>query len=383
MRTSIDRVDTVHKFVEEVFGEALHVKRVLSLAFGALGVLTSASLAVAMIGHGLAQARGKADKHAVKQVDRLLSNPGVDVWKLFEAWVDRLVGKREKIVVAMDWTDFDADNQTTLALHLVTGHGRATPLIWLSVDKDELKNKRNDFEDACLTRLKACLPEGVAVTILADRGFGDVKLFAFLQSLGFDYAIRFRGNIQVTAQTGETRTAAGWVGAGGRARILRDVELTAARRSVPAVVCVHAKGMKEPWCIAASHRDDSAREIVNHYAKRWSIEPGFRDEKDLRFGMGLSALRIADPQRRDRLLLLSALAIVLLTLLGAAGESLGLDRLLKSNTSKRRTHSLFRQGCLLYDLIPNMPETRLEPLVAKYAELLRQNSLFTQTFGLV
>jgi hypothetical protein len=280
-------------------------------------------------------------------------------------------------------TDFDADNQTTLALHLVTGHGRATPLIWLTVDKDELKNARNDFEDACLTRLKQCLPEGVAVTILADRGFGDVKLFAFLESLGFDYAIRFRGNIQVTARAGETRKAAEWVGAGGRARMLRDVELTAARREVRAVVCVHAKGMKEPWCIAASLRDGSARQIVNHYAKRWTIEPGFRDEKDLRFGMGMSTLRIADPQRRDRLLLLSALAIVLLTLLGAAGESLGFDRLLKSNTSKRRTHSLFRQGCLLYDLIPNMPETRLRPLVERYTELLSQNSLFTQTFGFV
>lgn len=221
------------------------------------------------------------------------------------------------------------------------------------------------------------------MTILADRGFGDVKLFAFLESLGFDYAIRFRGNIQVTARAGETRKAAEWVGAGGRARMLRDVELTAARREVRAVVCVHAKGMKEPWCIAASLRDGSARQIVNHYAKRWTIEPGFRDEKDLRFGMGMSTLRIADPQRRDRLLLLSALAIVLLTLLGAAGESLGFDRLLKSNTSKRRTHSLFRQGCLLYDLIPNMPETRLRPLVERYTELLSQNSLFTQTFGFV
>jgi len=98
--------------------------------------------------------------------------------------------------------------------------------------------------------------------------------------------------------------------------------------------------------------------------------------------MGMSALRISDPQRRDRLLLLNALAVVLLTLLGAAGESLGLDRLLKSNTSKRRTHSLFRQGCLLYDLIPTMPEQRLRPLIVKYAELLGQNSAFTQTFGL-
>jgi hypothetical protein len=276
-----------------------------------------------------------------------------------------------------------ADNQSTLALHSVTGHGRATPLLWLTVDKDELKNRRNDFEDACLSRLKETLPEGVAVTILADRGFGDVKLFAFLQSLGFDYAIRFRGNIHLTAPDGQTRLAADWVGKGGRARMLRDVEITAARRPVPSVVCVHAKGMKEPWCIATSLRDGTAREIINHYAKRWTIEPGFRDEKNLRFGMGLSALRIADPQRRDRLLLLSALAVVLLTLLGAAGESLGMDRLLKSNTSKRRTHSLFRQGCLLYDLIPNMPEMRLRPLVEKYAELLKQNSPFTQVFGFV
>jgi hypothetical protein len=36
------------------------------------------------------------------------------------------------------------------------------------------------------------------VTILADRGFGDQKLFAFLSTLGFGYVIRFRGNIRVT-----------------------------------------------------------------------------------------------------------------------------------------------------------------------------------------
>jgi transposase len=34
----------------------------------------------------------------------------------------------------------------------------------------------------------------------------------------------------------------------------------------------------------------------------------------------------------------------------------------KSNTSKTRTHSLFRQGCMLYELIPNMPEHPLLPL---------------------
>ncbi len=85
--------------------------------------------------------------------------------------------------------------------------------------------------------------------------------------------------------------------------------------------------------------------LVDRYARRWTIEPQFRDTKDLRFGMGLSATRIGEPMRRDRLLLVSAVAVALLTLLGTTvGERLGMDRLLESNTSKTRTHSLFRQG---------------------------------------
>jgi hypothetical protein len=83
------------------------------------------------------------------------------------------------------------------------------------------------------------------------------------------------------------------------------------------------------------------------------------------------------------LLLLNAFAVVLLTLLGAAGESLGMDRHLKSNTVKTRTHSLFRQGCMLYDLIPNMPEHRLKPLIQRYAEILQQSRVVTETFAIV
>ena len=127
--------------------------------------------------------------------------------------------------------------------------------------------------------------------------------------------------------------------------------------------------------------DATAPQIIKLYSKRWMVEPSFRDTKDLRFGMGLGAVRIADPQRRDRLLLLNAFAVVLLTLLGAAGESLGMDRHLKSNTVKTRTHSLFRQGSTLYDLIPNMPEHRLRPLVERFAEILRQSRVITETFS--
>jgi hypothetical protein len=377
------QVRDVRKFLDGVLDEDIHTKRVESLANATLGVMTGASLAVAVIGRSLAQARGLLTKHAVKQVDRLLSNPGIDVWDLFARWVPEIVGPRKSIVVAMDWTDFDADGQATLALNLVTRHGRATPLMWLSVLKDELTDARNDYEDACLRRLAEVLPDGVDVTILADRGFADAKLFSFLDELGFGYVIRFRSNILVSAADGPTRPAGDWVGQSGRARKLRAARITAARCPVGAVVCVQAKGMKEAWCLAASDAAAPSRQIIDLYSKRWSVEPSFRDTKDLRFGMGLSTVHISDPQRRDRLLLLNAFAVVLLTLLGAAGESLGMDRHLKSNTVKTRTHSLFRQGCMLYDLIPNMPEHRLRPLMERYAELLQQSRVISDAFAII
>src|SRR5208283_2637702 len=113
-----ERSDFVHGFLNRVFIDDLHAKRILSLANGTLGVMTvmtGAALAVSLIGQALAQARGLLAKSAIKQVDRLLSNAGVAPWELFGSWVRAVVGVRREIVVAMDWTDFDADNQSTLA----------------------------------------------------------------------------------------------------------------------------------------------------------------------------------------------------------------------------------------------------------------------------
>ena len=267
------RLKDIRAFIDGLYGHDLHAKRVDSLAAATLGVMTGASLAVAMIGQALAQARGLVTKHAIKQVDRLLSNSGIDVWESFARWVPHLVGSRNDIVVAMDWTDFDGDGQATLALNLVTEHGRAMPLLWLSVWKDELKDQRNDIEDTCLRRLSEVVPSGCRVTILADRGFGDHKLFAYLADLGFAYVIRFRGNIHVTDASGETRTAANWVGRSGRARKLRGARVTASHAyQVGAVVCVHARDMKEPWCLAASDAEAPAGTLIKQYARRWTID---------------------------------------------------------------------------------------------------------------
>ena len=141
--------------------------------------------------------------------------------------------------------------------------------------------------------------------------------------------------------------------------------------------------MQQAWCLVTSSTDASAKALMSLYGKRWAIECGLRDTKDLRFGMGMGSMRVNSPERRDRLWLLNAFAVVLLTLLGAAGEALGYDRHLKSNTAKHRTHSLFRQGCMLYDLIPTMPESRLRPLMETFTAMLEAQPLFSKVFGAV
>ena len=89
------------------------------------------------------------------------------------------------------------------------------------------------------------------------------------------------------------------------------------------------------------------------------------------------------PDRRDRLLLISALAIAVLSLLGAAGERIGYDRWLKANTVKRRTHSLFRQGLMLYHHLPNWPEDRIRPLMETFGSMLMEQRVYREVFGVI
>jgi hypothetical protein len=376
------RPKDIHRFVEKLVGNDLHAKRVASLGDGLTGTIHAATLGVHAIGRGLAKAQGLNPKHAIKQVDGLLSNDGISTDTFFRHWVPFVIAAREDAFMALDWTEFDGDDHSTIALYLVTSHGRATPMMWKTVQKSQLEGWRNAHEDDLLTRFAQFRPKTLKrATVLADRGFGDQKIYPFLASLGLDFIIRFRGIVQVEAPNGEKRKAQDWTPPNGRPRKIRDAKVTADGTEVPAVVCVHARGMDDAWFLATSRADLTATQTIKAYGKRFRIEETFRDCKDLRFGMGLKATHIKKPMRRDRLLMLAAMAHALLTLLGAAAEAVGLDRMLKANTVKRRTNSLFNQGCYWYGAIPTMSDDRLASLMEAFGGLVAGQRVFTEVFG--
>jgi hypothetical protein len=381
-RTKLDRLHT-RQLVDELFEDDLHVKRVESLANGVTGVLRAAALSVHAIGEAYSEVAGTKARFGVKQVDRFLSNRAIDVEKLTPSWAAFVIGARKEIVVALDWTEFEKDDHSTLCAYVVTRHGRATPLTWMTVKKSTLEGKRGAYETLVIERLQLAISKDVSVVLLADRGFGDQKLYAYLSLLGWDYVIRFRGGILVENAQGEQRAAEAWVPKTGRATMLKAARVTHDRAEVPAVVVVHAARMKEPWCLATSLSAKTASDIVALYGKRFTIEETFRDAKDIRFGMGLSATHIRDAGRRDRLLLLAAIAHALLTLLGAASEATGMDAYLKVNTVKTRTHSLFRQGTYWYGAIPNMRQDWLKSLMEAFDKIVAEHAVFREIYALI
>jgi Transposase DDE domain len=375
-------LEDTRAFVDNVFRQGLHGARVMALGNAVAGVMRAAGVGIHAIGRAYAALSNIEPRHGIKQVDRLLSS-GVSLEDALRCWVQFVVAAHPSIVLAMDWTDFEADDHVTLYVALVTTNGRALPLAWKTVKKSELAGNQSRLEEEMVERLHDWLPKGTRVTLLADRGFGRVELYRLLESLHWDYVIRFKQDVLVDDGQGTSQKARAWVPPNGRVRVVPRARVTGRRIEVPAVVMLKAKRMKEPWCLATSLLELPGQEIVRLYGRRFSVEETFRDTKDLNFGMGLSATHIRRADRRDRLLLLVAVAHSLLSLLGVASERSGMDRGLKANTVKRRTHSLFRQGAIWYDLLPDLSDERVERLLTAFDQVLLEHHSLSQLFAMM
>ena len=377
---SADKLVKISSVINEIYGDDLHKKRQLSIAYAAMGLLASESLFLHRMAEGLVDTRGGNKKHAAKQIDRLLSNKGISVWDLSEPWVKYVLANHKEVMVALDWTSFFDDEQSMLSLNIVTGKGLATPLLWKSVDKKQLKHNRARYEDQLLSRLKTVLPAGVKVTLLADRGFADQKFFRFLdEELGFKYIIRIKSNTTIIHKNVKNK-AANWLKPDGRSLGLKKAFITLTEYPIKQFVAVKDKGMKAAWFLV-SNTDLKTSEIISSYSKRWKIEPFFRDLKDGRFGMGLEQTHIKACERRDRLMLVLALSYLLLVVLGQAGEVIGFDKKLKVNTVKTRTHSLFRQGQFYYRFFFRFTQEEQDNLMQKFDNLLQQQGFWADFLG--
>jgi hypothetical protein len=182
----------------------------------------------------------------------------------------------------------------------------------------QLYKSQNSYEEGLLRLLVSMLPAGVKVIVLADRGFGGTERARTCQDLGVRFLIRIKPDVRVThdSYTGRLddypiRKGMWRVLAGARYR--RDEAVTLN------VVIRWKKGLPkkrdEPWFLMTD-LVGNAVQLTELYARRMAIEELFRDGKDSRYGLGLGQAQVETAGRLDRLILIVALALILLSGLG-------------------------------------------------------------------
>lgn len=366
------RFTAVQRLIFVVF-EQIHQRQRESLASFVFAALFTRAASVAAIGRALAAHRHKVPKHAIKQFDRFLSNAKFVFGDALDPWIRFVAGSTGRLLLVIDWTEFAADGHHVLMVSRVHRHGRTIPMAWLTVPSKDLEGRMKDLERELLGRVRRVVGPDRRPTVLADRGFGDVAFYQWLRDNAFDFIVRFRKCVFVRGDHGMEGRAEDLVPTNGRARRFKDADLAARGDGFATVVLVKRQGMKDSWCLATNRDDLHADNVVRLYGRRFTTEETFRDAKDARFGLGLSKCSIERTDRRDRMLLVVAIAIFITSVVGRIAVRLDLERYVRANKAKNksaRAHSIFSLGRhLLHALATREVPSYLEVLVREIREI--------------
>jgi hypothetical protein len=312
------------------------------------------------LGRGL---RGVAAKHAIKRVWRFCDNDAVHPTDAMAGVIRRLLRKRTKVLlVALDWTDVRGFH-TLLAGAVLKG--RAIPLLWASYTQGQLHRSRNAFEESLLRLLVTMLPGGVKVVVLADRGFGRAELAKTCHELKLRYLIRIKPDVRVahpsyTGRLDEYPLKRGcWrVLSGAEYRSDKAVRLNVVIRWKPGLPARR----DEPWFLMTD-LSGNAVQLTALYAKRMAVEELFRDGKCGRHGFGLRHTQVTTTARLDRLILILALALILLTGLGLVARRRFAPRDWCSSNDPHECSDV-TVGRRMWDRIDEPPELLIRHVIA-------------------
>lgn len=221
--------------------------------------------------------------------------------------------------------------------------GRAIPLTWV-LWRAQHAHAESYWTDCqtLLTQVAAILPDGIAVTVLADRAFGCPAFTDQVVAQGWDYLVRVQGQTRLRHADGTEQACrsllpeAGtrWCGTG---QAFKKHGWRAVR-----VVAYWRAPCREPLLLVSTLAP--SWDLVRQYRLRAAIEAIFRDWK--RSGWQWEASQVRDVAHQAVLVLVLALATLLTLCLGEEATQTILAQ--PAQTGRRRPwharDSLFRLG---------------------------------------
>jgi hypothetical protein len=197
--------------------------------------------------------------------------------------------------------------------------GRAVPLLWKVLEHGSAAVAFHEYK-VLLGKARWLLRHHPDVMLLADRGFANHDLMAWLRRSRWHYCLRLPCHVLLHGpKKYPTEVGQLWPRL-GEATFYRNVALWSDGLHRCNLVLATVQGAKEPWAVITD--EPPTLETLWQYALRFRVEELFLDSKSGAFELEDSRLR--SPQALERLYLVAAVALLYATTQGLAVQIAGL-----------------------------------------------------------
>ncbi len=207
----------------------------------------------------------------------------------------------------------------TLLIGLVF-EGRVIPVAFSCFTYSRIQKSQNILEHALILAVMSCFPAKQRPWLIMDRGYARIGLLMKLGLEGIPFLVRAQKNVLVYRKGEPIALGRLSVKPGQIQRY--SIRYHSKEKEPLDLIIFYGKGYQEPWyLLVPANTPESAEEIVALYAKRMSIEQGFRDWKTHLGIRGMVFVHDNPAPRLTRLLLAFSLSYLLCLALGSTADS--------------------------------------------------------------
>ena len=299
------------------------VRNAITFAWMITGLLLSAQVSVpGWLAHIISKANFA--QSVERRVARWLHNHAIDPMALYRPLITRALRGwgPHRLTLALD-TSMLFEHFCLIRV-AVLWRGCAVPLVSQVIEHHSAQVSLAQLLPV-LTEAQTLL-ERIGITdirLLADRGFCDTKLMAWLTTAGWHYRIRIKSNLILSAPNKKRLGRINDVKLKPREmRCFHNVRLTGQRFGPVHVALGRPTDGPEQWQVVSD--EPTGIETFDEYGERFGIEEGFLDDKSGLFGLEDSKLR--DAQVLSRLVLVVSTATLFLVSEGVRAVHQGMRR---------------------------------------------------------
>jgi hypothetical protein len=274
----------------------------------------------------IVRSRAKQAQSTERRFSRWFHNNNIEVGPIYDPLIKQALSDwgPEKLYLALD-TCMLWNSYCQIRICLIY-RGRAIPLVWQIIEHGSSSVKFSVYKDL-LWRVKILLPENRKIVFLADRGFIDTQLMAFLnKDLGWNFRIRYKlshNTYRRSKKCSNTFCKLKITAQYGHARFYHNVYLTDKHYgSVHLAFARHSGKEDDTWLIVSD--EPTNLETFTEYGLRFDIEEGFKDDKSGAFELETSKIR--DANALTRLYTVIAIATLFLVSQGVDVVKKGIRR---------------------------------------------------------